>query len=129
MSYDTTIKTVIRTERVTTKHTDEIDWTYDFFATEHTNCMGTDAAGKAERIREQMERLKICEAVNRGETVDASNYGGWPRIWQEVVGVGMLSQWPYWKPRPCVQVNGTLGYEWFDWMSLTGAEVRKKEKP
>lgn len=52
----------------------------------------------------------------------ASDYGGWPRIWKPVLAVGMADNWPYWRPRPTVMLDGALGPEWQDWTGLTGCE-------
>jgi hypothetical protein len=123
MTYDTTIQTRTTTERVTTVHVRYIDWDYDFNDPRHTSCLCVSAADKAAHIADQIATLKMCEGFADGG-VYASNYGGWPRIWHRVVGVGMVSQWPYWTPRPCVLVESTLGCEWVDWNNLTGAEVR-----
>jgi len=125
-NFDTSIATVTRSSRQTTVHTDYIDWdNYPFDDPKHTGCMSCDDAGKAKRIEEQKQYLKTCETNEPGTY--ASDYGGWPRIWQKVLRVGMVSAWPYWEPRPCVLVDGTLGAHWIDWMSLTGAYV--KEQP
>ncbi len=121
--YDRNIKTVTETRPVNTMHTDWIDWDgYDFHAKEQTDCMCCDDGGKAKRLQRQIDYLKQCEGWKERKTW-ASDYGGWPRIWQEVLGVGMASAWPYWRPRPVVLVSGTFGVEWFDWTSLTGVKV------
>lgn len=123
-TYDTSIRkeTVVRHEQ--TMHVNYIDWNnYPFGDPEHTRCLCRNEEGKREHIEKMKEYLRICEKFRDGE-VHASTYGGWPRIWQRVIGVGMASQWPYWKPRPVVVVHSTLGTEWLDWNSLTGAESR-----
>lgn len=123
-SFDTTIRTTTEVHRHATKHVDYIDWdNYPFDDPANTDCMPGSDERKRLRIEEQKELLRTCERFGEGN-VFASNYGGWPRIWHQVLGVGMVSKWPYWKPRPAVLVTSTLGCEWFDWMSLTGAEIR-----
>lgn len=115
--YDTTIRTQTVVEQIQTWHRDGIDWAYPFDDPEHTTCMcRNDEAKKAE-----VEKLKgWLREVEKGGKCYVSNYGGWPRIWKEVLNVGMTSHWPYWKPRPTIAVVGTLGTEWYDWLSLTG---------
>jgi len=122
--FDTTTGTQTVTKRIDTLHTNWIDWDhYPFFAREHTDGMCCDDEGKQQRVQQKMDYLRLCEQ-HADKEVYASNYGGWPRIWKRVIGVGMASKWPYWTPRPTVIVNGTLGTEWYDWASLTGAECR-----
>jgi lipoprotein-anchoring transpeptidase ErfK/SrfK len=94
-----------------------------FFDPKHTKNHSCSEDGKRKWVERQIEFLRICEQITEGRVV-ASNYGGCPRIWQEVVAIGMGSAWPYWEPRPTVIVRSTLGNEWFDWTSLTGAEFR-----
>lgn len=120
--FDTTIAQRTTTSNVTTVHTNKIDWEYPFDDPAHTSCICLPPDGKAEYIKRQQEYLRLCE--NNIESALASDYGGWPRIWKKVLGVGMVSRWPYWSPRPCVLVAGTYGSEWIDWNSLTGAEVK-----
>jgi hypothetical protein len=117
--YNTDIHTVTRTERQTTQHTNWIDWEYTFEM--------SSSPDAESRIREAKEYLRTCERCKEVEVM-ASNYGGWPRIWHRVFGVGMVSMWPYWRPRPCVLVEGTLGTEWYDWASLTGAKVKGADR-
>lgn len=124
-TYDTTIQVSTRTVRHDTRHLDHIDWDYPFDDPKHTSCMGADDARKREWVEQQKEYLRVCERFE-GRNVWASTYGGWPRIWVRVAGVGMVSKWPYWTPRPSVLLEGTLGYAWADWASLTGAEDRTK---
>ena len=124
MNYNTTINTKTVTHRQTTVHINKIDWDYNFNNPKHTDCLCTDQQGKHGHIQRQVNYLAICEEILNNKNVYASTYGGWPRIWEKVVGVGMVSAWPYWEPRPMVQVIGTLGYTWEDWNHLTGAEIR-----
>jgi len=128
-AFDTTVRTTTVTERHNTRHTDSVDWEYPFDDPEHTDCMCCSDDAKREDIEKRKEWLRQIEATlaNGGE-VYASNYGGWPRIWHRVYACGMASCWPYWRPRPTVFVDGTLGLENYDWMSLTGVEVRAKAK-
>jgi len=122
-NYDTTIRETHTIKRHNTMHTDWIDWEgYDFSAKEHTDRMCCSKDGQQERLAVQIDYLKKCEQW-KDRTTWASDYGGWPRIWQEVIGVGMASAWPYWTPRPVVIVRGAIGVEWIDWMSLTGAKA------
>ncbi|TXH49471.1 MAG: hypothetical protein E6Q97_22655 [Desulfurellales bacterium] len=124
-NYDTTVRTETRTSNLPTMHVRHIDWdNYPFDDPEHTQHMCCNDEGKLKRIEQLKEYLRICEQFNDKETF-ASNYGGWPRIWSRVIGVGMASAWPYWKPRPTVLVHSNVvGVEWYDWHSLTGAEIR-----
>ena len=122
--YNTEIKTVTSTKRVTTQHTDYFDWDYNFQDPKHTSCMCCDAESKKAEIQNKISYLKnVEESLKKNTKCYASNYGGWPRIWQEVIGIGMVSDWPYWEPRPCVLVHGTLGAEWYDWYHITGVRV------
>lgn len=119
---DVQVETVRRKHN--TMHTDYIDWdSYPFDDPEH----GARRSGVEEQrlawIEEQKAMLRQCEQY-RATAVWASSYSGWPRIWHRVVGVGMASAWPYWRPRPTVLVTGPLGIEWIDWLSLTGAKVQ-----
>jgi len=118
-NYETEVTRTVETRRHNTFHTDWIDWdNYTFDDPKHTGCMSTSGDDKRKRVEQQKAFLRICEDGD----ANASNYGGWPRIWHKVLKVGMASCWPYWEPRPTVLVNGTLGPEYIDWMSLTGAE-------
>lgn len=122
-TYDTTIRTVTVAEQQLTQHTDWIDWSYDFHNPEHTNCMCCTPERRREYVAEQMARLRVIEdAVKSGKRIRASDYGGWPRIWKPVIGVGMVSKWPYWTPRPYVIVTNVLGTDYIDWNSLTGVD-------
>ena len=83
--------------------------------------MMTTQESKEER-RAKIEQLKdYLRQCEQGGYV--SNYRGWPRVWHKVLGACMASQWPWWAPRPTVIVDGTLGVEWYDWTSLTGAKA------
>lgn len=122
-AFDTQINTRTVIERLTTVHTDYIDWNYPFDDQNHTRGLCCSDDGKREHVEKLKGYLKTCEELKPGTF--ASNYGGLPRIWHRVIKVGMVSQWPYWTPRPCVLVRSTLGTEWYDWYSLTGAEVQQ----
>ncbi len=124
--YETEIRTKTETSRINTFHTNYIDWeNFPFDDPKHTATLcGTDEQ-KSEWIERQKEYLRICEGPN----ARASNYGGWPRIWHEVIQVGMASAWPYWSPRPTVLVQTFMGAEWIDFMSLTGAEAIAPTQP
>jgi hypothetical protein len=116
-NYDTTIRISTVTERHNTMHTQKIDWeNYPF------NDPFEDPS-VTKSVEQLKEWLRMCEQYETQE-VYASNYGGWPGIFQRVIGVGMASAWPYWKPRPVVLVRGHLGTGWYDWTSLTGVSVR-----
>lgn len=122
--FDATVHTSTVVHRHSTQHTDWIDWdNYPFDDPDHTNGMRCSEEQKRENIERLKGYLAECEKFNEAE-VFASTYGGWPRIWCRVIGVGMASAWPYWTPRPTVIVEGTLGVEWFDWRSLTGAMTK-----
>lgn len=119
--YDTEIQTQTKTTQVTTWHTDYIDW--DNYPFDDPAIMGSKGCwsdeAKNEWLEAQKSYLKTCELPG----ASASNYGGWPRIWQKVARVGMCSCWPYWKPRPTVLFFTHLGSETVDWTSLTGAKI------
>ena len=118
--YDTDVRTTVVKKQHNTMHTDTIDWDgFPFLE----DC-GTHS--DMEIAEDRMEYLRLCDEF-RDKTVMASNYGGCPRIWKKVIGVGMASMWPFWKPRPVVIVDGTLGAEWIDWQSLTGAKISEQE--
>lgn len=128
-SFDTEVRTATVVERRNTMHINCIDWdNYPFDDPAHTACMCLNDERKKQEIERFKEYLRTCEQWATTEAY-ASSYGGWPRIWHRVVGVGMASAWPYWKPRPTVLVHGTLGIEWLDWTSLTGAELRGEIAP
>lgn len=94
------------------------EWVKD--ATEYAKC----ACGRPMQEILDQHKDMFDQIAENTEKAWASNYGGWPRIWQKVHRTGMCSRWPYWYPRPCVSVMGTLGIEVFDWLSLTGVEIR-----
>lgn len=119
-SYSTSVQAVTERRRVNTMHTDAFDWSYPFNDPKHTEGWCCTDERKAERLRVQVDRLKEIE--HHGNQAVASTYGGWPRIWLPVVGFGMASAWPYWTPRPTVLLEGPLGVEWADWLSLTGVK-------
>ena len=123
-NYDTEIRTVTVATRQDTLHVDRIDWeNYPFNDPDITSAMCCSDEYKAQHVEKLKEYLRLCEQFSEKE-VYASNYGGWPRIWHKVLGVGMASKWPYWKPRPVVIVDGPLGgVEWYDWASLTGVKL------
>ncbi len=121
MEYDTTIRTVTETKRLTTVHISKIDWDYNFDDPKHTDTMGTNEEGKRQRISQCENALKFVD-------------DNWPNenLWVEagsdylhrVIGIGMVSQWPYWEPRPCVLLQGAMHDEWRDWRDLRHAELR-----
>lgn len=121
--HDVETRTITRTERLPTMHISRFDWTYPFNDPEHTSCMCDTDARKQEHIAKLKEWLKLIEDNADGE-VFASNYGGWPRIWQRVTGFGMASCRSHWTPRPTILLRTTYGTEWVDWLHLTGVEVR-----
>lgn len=125
-SFDTKIRKSTEVKCHRTVHVDYIDWDdYPFDDPSITANMCCDENEKQDYVELQKEYLRICENHGDGREVFASNDGGWPRILQRVMGVGMVSDFPYWTPRPAVCVLGTLGCEWIDWASLTWAEVRE----
>lgn len=126
--YDTTVRTTTVVQKHDTMHVDGIDWcNYPFDAPEHVANLCCDEAGRLAEIEKQKEYLRLCEQCLEKKVL-ASNYGGWPRIWQRVISVGMASKWPYWRPRPTVVVMGVLGAEWIDWLSLTGAKIAEDDE-
>lgn len=95
----------------------EIDWTYDFSA------HGRDRDGVMDpfAIHERVKLLQQCESGIG--IVDATDDGGWPRMWWgRVLAVGMVSMWPWNKPRPSVGVGALGGLIWLDWTQI--ADVR-----
>lgn len=121
----------IPTTRTTTENIrewihDGVDWGYDF-AAELYKGKCHDLALVPSIVERQTAWLKSIE--REPKRFQASSYGGWPRIWHNVLGIGMAAQWPYWYPRPTVAVHSPIfGAEWIDWMSLTGIEeVRRTE--
>jgi len=123
MTYDTTIRTETTTSRVTTRHVDFIDWDgYDFYNPKHRQgfCC-SKKEGNVKQIEEKI--LYLWEIDANKDHCMASNYGGWPRIFKQVMCVGMVSSWPYWEPRPSVMISGTLGGEWYDWAEITGVQI------
>lgn len=128
-AFDTTVRTTTVIERHNTMHTKAVDWNeYPFDDPSHTAGLCCNKEGKLRAVEKWKEYLRICEWFENKNVV-ASNYVGWPRIWDRVIGVGMASAWPYWKPRPTVLLQGALGVEWVDWTSLTGAEIRDTKEP
>ena len=127
-SFDTKIQTRTLIQQQTTWHTDYIDWNYPFHHPENSSHFCTNEQGKKERIDQQISYLKQIEAALKdGKEVRSSTYGGWPRIYSEVLKIGMCSCWPFWKPRPTVLVYSTLGSETQDWNSITGVWINAKE--
>lgn len=130
-SYPCVVQERTTVEKVNTMHTESFDWQYPFEAVirERASRSFTDSAAIDARVAQDLEMrigfLKLIES-NAGNA-QVSNYGGWPRIWHDVIGFGMASCWPYWTPRPTVVMETCLGCEWVDWDSLTGAQV--KEQP
>ena len=116
MKYNTTIKTRTITKQIETVHIHKIDWDYDFYRAAES-MYPNDKERKG--VKAIIERLKQCE--NGIGKVQITTDGGWPRCgWGEVLNVGMVSQWPYWTPRPCVLMTSTLGGSaWEDWTSIS----------
>ncbi len=124
--YDTTIRTKTVTTKENTLHRQGIDWSYPFDDPENTAYMCCNDEEKRNRVEKLKEWLRECE---KGGDCYVSNYGGWPRIWARVLGTGMASASPYWKPRPGVIVVSPLGgSEWYDWMLLTGFRTAEEAK-
>ena len=121
--FNTEINIQTTTKRVDTIHINHIDWSYPF----PLHCPSSNEEKDQKRIDEYKAYLKKCEQYTDKE-VYASDYGGWPRIWKKVYGVGMVSAWPYWTPRPTVIVEGLYGVQYYDWHSLTGAYIKNSEK-
>jgi len=120
-SYDTRINEITTTTKVNTLHTEYIDWVnYPFEDLSYkTNRYCSDEEYQ-DHINQLKQYLRVCERYKE-DNIFASDYGGIPRIWKEVIGIGMASAWPYWEPRPTVIVNISLGVEYIDWTNLTGA--------
>lgn len=90
-----------------------VDWTHE------------DVAVAVERARTTVETLREMEA--HPERFNVTDDGGSPRFgWKRAITVSMYDGWPYWRPRPAVLVDGTLGPEWRWFNSLTGIERRPR---
>lgn len=120
--YSSEVRTTRVTEQHNTWHRSGVDWTFPLLDLSHVSCMCSGDDHKRKHLQQLAAWLRDIEA-NR-EYAWASDYGGWPRIWQKVEAVGMASAWPYWRPRPTVLLRGPLGTEFKDWTSLTGVEIR-----
>lgn len=128
-NYDTTVKIKTYTEKVNTKHTNYIDWEYDWDNPDHTNYRCESPEEKKKYVVRQKERIrKIEQALKEGKKVKSTTYGGWPRIYQTVIDIGMASCWPYWSPRPTVWVHSSLGIENQDWKNITNILIDGKEE-
>jgi hypothetical protein len=103
----------------------DIDWSFDFQSHDwnHGGCTNHDC------IKRSVEYLKEIESrFKAGEKVYGSSYGGWPRIWQQVVDVGMWDGWPYWKPMPSICLRGPCGVEWQQFPHITGCMPAQENK-
>lgn len=100
-----------------------VDWAYDFRS--HFNNLCTSDAGRDKECEKAKERLLLI-SESPGDYM-VSTYGGWPRIWQEIVSVGMYDGWPYWKPTPSACSWSTLGSEWHSFSMITNI-MRKDTK-
>jgi hypothetical protein len=119
-SYSTKINELVIPTKANTLHTDYIDWdNYPFEDPLYrTSRYCTDEQYQA-HINQLKKYLAMCEQY-KFDRIFASDYGGVPRIWKEVVGVGMASIWPYWKPRPTIIVDSLIGsVEYIDWTDIT----------
>ena len=90
-----------------------VDWSYNFLPHFDGYC-GMD---KEAYCQEHVVRLRRLS--DEPERYLVSTYGGWPRIWHELVHVGMYDGWPYWKPVPSVCTRSWLGPEWHDFSCIT----------
>jgi len=121
LKYDKTIQTVTTIDRVRTVHIQQIDWDgYDFFAKDHLDrwlSHRDGIEGAKVEIQKRIDLLKKCSQFD-SKPFRVGNYNHT----NEVIGVGMVSAWPYWESRPMVCVNGPLGAEWQDWLSLDYGE-------
>lgn len=115
-AYEKPLQTRTETVKVETVHRDGVDWDYPFDA----EC--------DHHLRQAEVRHYLSLADEHAHTGRAyvTTDGGSPRFgWRRVIGTAMVSKWPYWTCRPCVLVESQLGgSEWYDWASLTGAELR-----
>ena len=129
LQYDRTIRSQTSTSNINTMHIDVFDWDYDFSNPKHFSCCCYAKDRWDELVQKDVERykgyLKMIE--DNPNNCRASTYGGWPRIYQKVVGFGMASAWPYWEPRPTVLLSSTFGIEFADWKSLTGVVVDEEK--
>lgn len=117
--YSTKINTKTTTQKVNTFHTDYIDWNYDWLNKKHRASMCCDEPEALLRIQKQKDYVCVIEDSFKAG-VFASNYGGWPRIYDRVIALGMASAWPYWEPRPTFLLENR---EWLDWMHITGVKT------
>lgn len=111
-AYDTTIRKTTVVEYHETLHTNQIDWeNYPFYS---------ETSLSDKQVDKLIETIRKCEKYQEHE-IFVSNYGGWPRIWSKVIGVGMASIWPRWTPRPTIIVESNIGSgaAYYDWTSIT----------
>jgi hypothetical protein len=123
VKYDTTIRTRTIIERQTTCHITEIDWGYGFFDPEHVRCSSGTAEYKREHVENRILRLKAIEQALKNENAEVLATKDFSLALRPVLEIGMVSQWPYWTPRPCVYVSTWFSGEWYDWSELACVRV------
>ena len=103
----------------------DIDWSFDFtsFDWDHNGGTNPDCINRSVACLREIE-----QRFRRGETVMASSYGGCPRIWQQVIDVGMYDGWPYWKPMPSICLRGHFGPEWCQFLHITDVMPAQENK-
>ena len=102
---------------------DEVDWSFPF----EENGWDQKGCTNPEHVRACKDRLRKLAENPTG--YEATTDGGWPRVgWGQVLGVGMASMWPYWRPRPAVILASRMfGATWEDWLSITDIAPLKQE--
>lgn len=104
-----------------------IIWSYDFRS--HFNNRCTNDANKDRACRRAVEVLRILEDhLKRDIAVEATTYGGWPRVgWNSVLAVSMYDGWPWWRPVPSVKMTERVlgGVQWHDFSTIT--DIRRLE--
>lgn len=103
-----------------------VDWSHDFESDQYFG--GYCGRDKAEHIAKIVGWLRTLSENQEGYR--ASTYGGWPRIFQDVIHVGMYDGWPHWKPTPSVGLySRVLGViEWQPFYALTGIEKKAEQR-
>jgi hypothetical protein len=97
-----------------------VDWNSRWNSETKYNCN----ANQKELIAKDLE---MCKAIKIGDY--ASTYGGWPRIWQEVLDIAMKVEWPLHQTDVCFLMSGPLGPHWEHWWSITGHKAKEPLTP
>jgi len=106
-----------RPKMVNTMHVPYFDWDYPFDDPE----LWSSYCSNQEQRDAMRDRIKAMLKTIE-ENPDSCRAGSHDFTYP-VIGFGMASAWPYWKPRPTVIVMGHLGAEYIDWQSLKTVRV------